>query len=255
MWNINFPHQAGDCFGKPLIEFTFEDRPAWIVLPDADKANGCVALKMEYGGAFPDTEMALVEKGYVRAFLQNKNRWGQDEDHDAKVRFIEFLHKELGTRKQVVLIGMSCGGFHSVNFASRHPEYVSAMYLDAPLLNMLSYPMGYGIGTQHTYVFEEEIAPAYGFTLSDLIAYRDMPIDRIHTLVENRIPVAITAGDADKIVPYVENGKYIEDAYRGTDIPFFLRIVSGRDHHPHGLEDPSPVVEFIEKYAHSAHIS
>lgn len=249
MWKINFDYKKDQWYGRLMIEFPFEDRTAWIVFPDEDRATDRIAMKMEYWGAFPATEQRLVDEGYFLVFLTNKNRWGQDVDHDAKVRFIDFMNREFGTRKKIVCVGMSCGGYHSVNFASRHPDYVSALYLDAPLLNMLSYPMGYGVGTQHLYVFDEEIAPAYGFTLSDLINYRDMPYDRIHTLVENRIPVAMTAGDSDKIVPYVENGRYIEEAYRGTDIPFFLTIVPGRDHHPHGLEDPTPVIEFIRKYA------
>ena len=83
-----------------------------------------------------------------------------------------------------------------------HPDYVSALYLDAPLLNMLSYPMGYGVGTQHLYVFDEEIAPAYGFTLSDLINYRDMPYDRIHTLVPGMLILRHIAArlDAEELV-------------------------------------------------------
>ena len=40
---------------------------------------------------------------------------------------------------------MSCGGMHAVYIAAKYPEYVSLLYLDAPVLNLLSCPCGIGV--------------------------------------------------------------------------------------------------------------
>jgi alpha-beta hydrolase superfamily lysophospholipase len=83
-------------------------------------------------------------------------------------------------------------------------------------------------------------------TLNDLTVYRNHPLDNISKLTENKIPVILVAGDSDSVVPYDENGIFVKDAYEKTDIPFKVIVKPGCDHHPHGLEDPTEIVEFIE---------
>ena len=87
-----------------------------------------------------------------------------------------------------------------------------------------------------------------GLTTSDLINYRNHPIDNVYKLIERRIPVFLVCGDSDSVVPYVENGKALADMYRATDIPFFEVVKPNCDHHPHGLDDNTPIIEFAEKY-------
>ena len=41
---------------------------------------------------------------------------------------------------------MSCGGLCAINFAAKYPDLVSVLYLDAPVVNLLSCPMGFGVG-------------------------------------------------------------------------------------------------------------
>jgi len=52
-------------------------------------------------------------------------------------------------------------------------------------------------------------------------------------------------GDADEGVPWDENTGVLAERYRelGGDITLIPK--PGVGHHPHGLEDPTPVVEFI----------
>ena len=67
-------------------------------------------------------------------------------------------------------------------------------------------------------------------------------------LVENQIPVVLVAGDSDVVVPFCENGVFLQRAYEQAGIDLEVYIKSGCDHHPHGLEDPKPVVEFILRH-------
>ena len=66
-------------------------------------------------------------------------------------------------------------------------------------------------------------------------------------LIENNIPVIMLYGNADMTVIYEENGKVLENYHieNSSKIKVISKSMCG--HHPHGLDDPSPVVAFIEE--------
>lgn len=242
--------QYSDWHGFRRADFRFEDRDALIVFPHREGwGSGRLMMKMEYFDAFPKLETELLDAGFHLAYFRNKNRWGTDPDHDARRRFADFLVEQLHVNPRFVPIGMSCGGLISVNFASRYPDYVSLLYLDAPVMNLLSCPMGFGIGDalgEGDSGFRE-IEAAYGFTRSSLLTYREHPIDRIPTLIGHGLPVALVYGDSDTTVPYIENGKVLEDAYRKTGLPLYCVGKRGCGHHPHGLDDNTELIRFIRE--------
>ena len=234
--------------GFRRLDFKFEGRDAILVFPDNANKTDRWALKTEYFNAFPATEIELVRRGYHLAYLKNLNRWGTDPDHHCKRRFADWLGENYGLRKRFVSVGMSCGGIHAVNFASRYPEYCSCLYLDAPVMNLLSTPVGVGKRNPNIPSAWHEVEQAYGFTLSDIISYREHPIDRMNILTDNHIPVALICGDADDVVPFEENGMLLKQHYERMGAPLFFRLKPGCGHHPHGLEDPTPLCDFIEQY-------
>lgn len=235
--------------GFECVEFDFENHPAKVILPKVkyDKAN--LLVKTEYFNAFPETEIALLERGYYLCFIENDNRWGTDEDLDRKARFIKCVAEKYNLSQKCIPVGMSCGGLIAVKLAAKYPELISCLYIDAPVINYMSCPCGFGNGNSLS-SNNTEILNALGLkTIGELMAYRDMPLDKIPSLIENRIPVIMVAGDSDMVVPYDENGLFIERAYRKADIDFEVYIKEGCDHHPHGLENPAPVIDFIEKHS------
>lgn len=94
----------------------------------------------------------------------------------------------------------------------------------------------------------DEFVRHTGKTVSDMINYRNHPIDRVGELIANRIPAFLVCGDSDTVVPYSENGKYLAEVYCKSDVPFEEILKPGCGHHPHGLDDNSPLVEFFLKY-------
>ena len=232
--------------GYFVEQFVFEGQEALIVFPKEGNSNKRLAVKKEYWDAFPETEVALVEKGFHLCYLKNKNRWGVDEDLDRKARFVQFVSEKYGLSQKVVPIGMSCGGLIAIKFAAKYPHLVSCMYLDAPVLNYMSCPCGFGIGTPLAGERGvSEILNALNLTLSELICYRQMPMDQLPQLVNNAIPVVMVAGDADTIVPYEENGILLQRTYESSGVPLQVFTKPGCGHHPHGLEDCRLVVDFI----------
>lgn len=239
--------KLAECWhGFDLERFLFEEQEALIVFPQEGTAIKRLAVKTEYWDAFPNTEIQLIEKGFHLCYLKNKNRWGIDEDLDRKARFVRFVAEKYHLNQKTVPIGMSCGGLIAIKFAAKYPELVSCLYLDAPVLNYMSCPCGFGAGApldgERGVV---EILNALNLTLSQLISYRDMPMDKLPQLMNQRIPVVMVAGDADGIVPYEENGSLLQQAYESAGIDFKLFIKPGCGHHPHGLEDCRAVVDFI----------
>lgn len=233
--------------GYNCEEFVFEGHKAIIVFPKDGTANGYLALKTAYWSAFPQTELMLLEKGFHLGYVDHDNRWGTDADVDRKAAFVRYVHEKHQLNLRCVPVGMSCGGLFAIKLAAKYPELVQCMYLDAPVLNYMSCPCGFGVGKPLAET-NDEILKALGMRdISELLSYREMPLDKLDKLVEHRIPVVMVAGDSDQIVPYCENGVLLEKAYRNAKIYIEVYIKPGCDHHPHGLSDPAPVVEFIEK--------
>lgn len=233
-----------DFFGFKRIDFIFNDREAVLVFPNKHNQKNEWMLKTEYFGAFPKFEVDMLERGYHLAYLKNKNRWGTDEDQKAKRDFADFLHQNYGLYKKCICVGMSCGGFHAVNFASRYPSYVSILYLDAPLLSF------YGWSKENLYnrTWIEEQKNAYGFkTEAEIYIYNDQPIHRIASLVENKIPIALVYGAKDTVVDPRVNSEALLEYYTNRNATISSWCKPECDHHPHGFEDNAELIDFIEK--------
>ena len=85
-------------------------------------------------------------------------------------------------------------------------------------------------------------------TLSELICYREHPIDKIPLLAAHDIPVLLIYGEDDDIVPFCENGKWLADYYAAQGRAIELIGKKNCGHHPHGLDDATPIVNFMLKY-------
>ena len=236
--------------GFKAIEFEFVGRLAILVFPKARGLTNKWLLKTEYWDAFPATEIELLNQGYHLAYIKNNNRWGIDEDLDAKAQFAKYLTEKYQLSSQCVPVGMSCGGLIAIKFAAKYPKLVSCLYLDAPVLNFMSCPCGFGIAKplDNGNGLNEILNALKLKNISELLCYQEQPMNKIPLLVNNKIPLIMVAGDSDYTVPYCENGIMVEKAYRNTGIDFQVYIKPECDHHPHGLDNPKPVVDFIFKH-------
>ena len=235
--------------GYRRLDFTFEGRQAILVCPSTPCEGGRWLLKTEYFDAFPELERELVERGYYLAYIKNINRWGLPEDLHAKKRFRDFLVSEFGLNEKCVPIGMSCGGLFGIKLAGMYPEMVSVLYLDAPVVNILSM-LDMGTPDNVCTIRAEEIYEALGKNRSEMIAYRDHPLDYLPKLVDERIPVCLVYGGADTVVLPAENAELIKKAYTQSGVPFVWFKKEGLNHHPHALQGLGPdeqkqVIDFI----------
>ena len=135
-----------------------------------------------------------------------------------------------------------------LRLAELYPELISVLFLDAPVTNLLSLA-GLGECTNKAVpIFWKEMVDTFGFTQSTILTYRKSPIDNMKPLIENNIPIIMVYGDADDVVLYRENGQILEDYYKEHNGDISIIRVPGRGHHPHGLADPTPIIEYVEAH-------
>lgn len=228
------------------VEFEFMGQPAKVIKPNS-VPNGRWIYKTEYFDAFPETQIEFLRRGWHVVFNKNNNRWAEDYDLDRKVKLSDFVTERLGLSKKFVPLGMSCGGLYAVKLAALIPEKIEALYLDAPVMNLLSCPFGFGNKT-HPDVTEEEYVSCTGRSRIEMLSYREHPIDKMHILLEKDIPIVLVAGDSDIVVPYEENGELLEKFYKKNGGKICVHIKNNCGHHPHGLEDCRTAVDEIEKF-------
>ena len=238
-------YQEGTYEGYRKLDFQIGNRTCYLVIPKEPKGNKWL-LKTEYFYAFPNFELAMLERGWHLAYIENATRWYHESDSDYKAALCGHLHKEFGLSEKCVCVGMSCGGLQAVYFAARYPQHVEALYLDAPVMNLLSCP--FSIDQVKYPGMYEELQRDTGMTKGMLLNYRNHPIDNVGPILENKIPVMLVCGDSDDLVPYDENGMYLSNILKEHNHPFREILKPGCGHHPHGLEDPTPIIAFVEEY-------
>jgi pimeloyl-ACP methyl ester carboxylesterase len=228
--------------GFRRLDFTFDGKAAIVIFPIKPNVNKSWLLKTEYFDAFPAVEIEMLKRGWHVAYVENNNRWCVgDADIDRKAAFAKYIIGEFGLFEKCVPVGMSCGGLIAVKFAAKYPHLISALYLDAPVMNYLSCPGG-------NFELMKEFTGFTGMTASDLLSYSEHPIDKMHILLENQLPIILVYGDADDRVPYCENGALLEKYYKENGGVIVTVGKAGCGHHPHSLPDNTPIIEFIEKY-------
>jgi len=226
-------------------EFQFEGKVATIVYPET-APNGRMLLKTEYLSAFPTFDIAMLKRGYYLIHITHRSRWAPDDDIDLMAKFIRHCSKKLNTSEKCMLEGLSAGGMQATRLAQAYPELISVLYLDAPALNLLSVA-GLGLREKSLDRIWEEIPETFNLNRSTITTFRKSSIDNLPPLIENNIPVIMLRGDEDDVAIYEENGKVLEDYYKENGGNLKVILKKGCGHHPHGLEDPTPIIEFIEK--------
>ncbi|MEG1664982.1 MAG: GDSL-type esterase/lipase family protein [Mucinivorans sp.] len=193
-------------------------------------------LRARFWGHEPQTDIALLEKGFHIAYCDVADMYGSPK---ALKKYDAFYKKltSMGLSKKVVLEGMSRGGLIALNWAAANANKVAAIYVDAPVMDIKSWPMGNGGNENDT----KQMMSAYGFkTKEEAMAWKKNPVDQIEKL--RNIPIILVVGDADEVVPVKENGSLLEAAA----LPTFKAIHKPNiGHHPHSLFCPEPVVTFI----------
>jgi lysophospholipase L1-like esterase/pimeloyl-ACP methyl ester carboxylesterase len=230
--------------GYRRVDFDSGHRVGTLILPKEPAPGRPWIWRTEFLGAFPSVDLALLERGWHLAYVDVQNLYGAPVALDAMDGFRAELAQHHQLTAKPVLEGFSRGGLFAFNWAARHPDDVAALYVDAPVCDFKSWPAGRGTG-KGSVADWERCLKAYGLTEEAALVWPGNPVDNLAPLAAAKIPIIAVAGDADDVVPPKENIGVVETRYRELGGEIKVIVKPGVGHHPHSLEDPAPVVEFL----------
>ena len=230
-------------------DFQVGGADATVVVPDKPLPGRPWVWRGEFFGAFADADTALVGAGWHLAYLKTPDLFGSPKAITKWEAFHAAMVTDYGMHPKPGLIGLSRGGLYCLNWAAAHPDRTLAVYLDNAVCDFKSWPggvpkkLGTGKGSEGEW---KKLLAAYDFTSdTEALAYKLNPVDNLAPLAKAKIPLLLVYGDKDTVVPHAENSELVYDRYRALGGPVERVVKAGRDHHPHGLKDVTPVVTFF----------
>ena len=236
--------QLGIWNGFRRHDFTVRDWDAILVEPHAPAAGRPWIWRARFFDAWPAVDLALLSRGFHLAYVDVADLFGGPEAVARYDAYYGYLTGEHGLSRCPVLEGFSRGGLIMYSWAAANPDKVCCLYGDAPVCDIRSWPGGRGAGTGNAECWPRCLA-AHGLSEADVDAFRGNPIDLLGPLADADLPIIRVCGDADESVPMSENTQALAERYRSLGGRIEVIVKPGVGHHPHSLEDPSPVVDFI----------
>ncbi len=230
-------------YGFECADFTFNNRICKIVKPKKTAKGHPWILRARFWGHEPQTDIALLERGFHITYCDVAELYGNAEAVSTWNEFYALMHNA-GLAKKVTLEGMSRGGIYIYNWALANPRKVVCIYGDAPVLDLKSWPGGKGSskGSKENWeIFKKD----YNLTEEQANSYTNSPLNNAEKIAKLKFPMLHVVGDADDVVPVVENTTPFEERVKaaGGDIKVIHK--PGINHHPHSLANPTPIVDFI----------
>ncbi len=225
-------------------EFNFMGREAKIVYPNTPDEDRNWIWRARFWGHEPQVDKALLSKGFHLVYVDVAGLYGNPEAVEIWNRFYEFISVKYKLNPKVVLEGMSRGGLIVYNWASQNTDKVKCIYADAPVCDIKSWPGGLfnGKGSPESWI---ECLRVYNLNEKSVLGFEGIPLNTCINVAKAGIPVIHVCGDADESVPYEENTELLAKKFRAAGGEIKIILKEGIGHHPHSLEDPAPIVNFI----------
>jgi len=229
--------------GCSRYDFKVLDRDAIVVVPEAPAPGRPWIWRPAFFGAFPTVDIALLEKGWHVAYYDVTHLYGSPRAVEYAKEFHDVVAERFKLPAKATVEGFSRGGLIALAYAARYPETVASVYVDAPVCDLTSWP---GRGRE----LWKDVLAEWGAEDSELTPdFRGNAFTYAPVLAEARIPIITVCGGADEVVPYKENMDRFRRLFQecGGIIETIVKPDCG--HHPHSLENPEPVVDFLTRYA------
>ncbi|MDR2057075.1 MAG: GDSL-type esterase/lipase family protein [Dysgonamonadaceae bacterium] len=239
-------YQVNNFAGYLCATFQQNGRECKVVKPKQTAANHPWIWRARFFGHEPQTDIALLERGYHLAYCDQAERMGNSQCISEWNAFYQLLHKG-GLNKKAVLEGMSRGGVYVFNWAAANPDKVAAVYVDNPLLDMKAMYWGPDGKEKPENEITIGIRENYHIERSQIKSFNESPIDKIDAIVKGNYPILILCAEWDDAAVNSQNTFPFEKKIKekGGDITVIVK--KGFKHHPHSFPNPTYIVDFIEK--------
>ncbi|HEY9259784.1 GDSL-type esterase/lipase family protein [Chitinophaga sp.] len=234
-------------YGFRCADFTLNGRECKVVAPKVSAAGNPWVWRARFWGHQPQADISLLERGFHIAYCDVAELFGNKAAIDAWDQFYALM-QQCGLSKKVALEGMSRGGVYVYNWALANPGKVACIYADAPVLDLKSWPGGKGksAGNKETWeIFKKD----YALNEEQAANFKGSPLDNAEKIAKLGFPMLHVVGDADVVVPIAENTTPFEERVKAAGGNITVIHKPGVDHHPHSLEIPAPITDFILRAA------
>lgn len=237
-----FPGRKSAWAGCDRYDFQYRGRDAIVVCPKQAAPGKPWIWRPAFFGAFPSVDKALLEKGFHVVYYDLTHQYGSPRAVEAGTFFYDYMKNYYGLSPKVTLEGFSRGGLCAFNWAAKNTDKVACIYVDAPVCDVFSWP-----GRKQADLWSG-VLKEWNLTDAQMESFKGNPVDNLETLAKAGIPVMAVCGDSDKVVPYSENMEVVRNKYTALGGMVEVIVKPGCDHHPHSLENPQPVVDFIIRH-------
>ena len=248
-----FPGAKGDHYGAPIYSVPIGKGTAKVICPEKPAPGSPWVLENQLYGQTPPvllgyTQAELVKRGFHVVVF------GVTLGAPDSIAKWDDVYREMtgkyGLSKRVALMGLSREGLSIARWAAANPGKVSCLYMDKGVCDFKSWPGGkLGIGKGSPKDWASLIQLYHFKSEAEALAYDRNPVDLAPKLAAAKVAIIYVMGSKDDVVPYAENGARIEEQYNKLGGTFKLIRHEGEGHWPHGLQDPTPVVDFIQEHA------
>ncbi|MBL9140074.1 MAG: hypothetical protein JNK85_29650 [Verrucomicrobiales bacterium] len=243
-----FPGQRSAWNGFDRYDFQVDGHNALVVVPHKELPGRPWIWHGEFFGHKPLPDIAMLGRGFHIVYLSVPDQLGAPTAVNAWNGLYRELTERYGFGPRPALVGLSRGGLYCYNWATANPSKVSCIYGDAPVCDFKSWPGGKGKGPGSPRDWQL-VLERYGFkSEADALAYPANPVDSLLPLATAKVPLLHVFGDADEVVPWEENTGLLAERY--TKLGGFIALIRkpGVKHHPHGLDDSTPIIDFLWRH-------
>ena len=201
---------------------------------------------------FNETDLQLVDEGF-HVVLVHGDVAGHPRGNKNIDAAYQWLTQEHGFAKTCSMASMSRGTLSLFRWATENPEKVNSIYVDNGVCNVLSWPAGKLVPGNDSIASG---APAswknfkkkFGYASDEqALKTKESPIDLLDPLANSGVPILMVCGSKDEAVPYKENDAIMEQRYK--KLGGNITVIVEDKGHSHGMNDPTPVLDFIREYA------
>ena len=190
-------------------------RRAIVVVPKKAAPGNPWSWQAFFWNHQPQTEVELLRRGFHIAFVAPGPIAPNMLPDPVKQRkawdvWYKFLTETHGLAKKSAFVGMSRGGTFELDWGVVNPDKVACIYAD------------------NTALFDEDF-------------------DKIPELAKHDVPLLHVVGTEDYVLQYT---MAIEKIYHRVGGSITVIMKEGVSHHPHSLEDPTPIADWIEQHMH-----
>ena len=244
-----FPGTVSDYHGFRRHDFVVDGCEARIVEPESALPGRPWIWRAMFWDAFPGADIDLLARGFHLGYIEVGNTFGCPDALAHFEPFYDLLTRTYGLSTKPALEGLSRGGLYVYRWAAENTDKVSCIYGDAPVCDYKSWPGGKGTSPGSPTDWAK-LKNDYHFTSDEeALAFNGNPIDILAPIAKAGIPVVHVCGDVDEVVPMNENTDIVRKRYIALGGAFVSIVKQAVAHHPHGLVDTTPVVDFV--MAHS----